>query len=82
VPTGVESGIGNTGTGTCTLAGEYVPFSPAQVTALYPTRQAYVSKFDAAAARSVAQGFLEPYDADVLKAQAAASAVPATTNVP
>ncbi|HEX3591303.1 MAG TPA: alpha/beta hydrolase domain-containing protein [Pseudonocardiaceae bacterium] len=82
VPTGVESGTGNTGIGTCTLAGEYVPFSPAQVTALYPTHQAYASRFDAATARSVAQGFLQPYDADVLNAQAAASAVPATSNVP
>ncbi|HEX5401511.1 MAG TPA: alpha/beta hydrolase domain-containing protein [Pseudonocardiaceae bacterium] len=82
VPTGVVSGLGNTGTGTCTLAGEYVPFSQAQLTSLYPNHQVYVSKFDAATARSVAQGFIEPYDADVLRAQAAGSAIPAMTNVP
>jgi hypothetical protein len=82
VPTGVESGIGNTGTGTCTLAGEYLPFSPQQLTTLYPTHRSYVSAFDAATARSVARGFVEPYDAAILKSEAENSAVPAVLTIP
>src|SRR6266487_3563824 len=48
VPTGIESGLGNTGTGTCTLAGQYVPFSQAQLESLYPTHQDYVDQYAAA----------------------------------
>jgi hypothetical protein len=82
VPTGVESGIGNTGTGTCTLAGEYVPFSQAQLESLYPTHQDYVDQYARAVRAAERAGFIQPYDGLVEIAQAENSAIPALSYVP
>jgi hypothetical protein len=82
VPTGVESGRGNTGTGTCTLGGLYAPFSAAQLQGLYPTHAAYVHRFAAEVASAVRRGVLQPYDAEAELDEAVESAVPATSYVP
>jgi hypothetical protein len=57
----------------CTLAGRTLPFSDAQLAALYPTPAEYVARYGAAADQAVDAGFLLPEDADVLTAAAAAS---------
>jgi hypothetical protein len=82
VPTGVESGIGNTGVGTCTLAGRYVPFSDSQLLALYPTHDVYVRAYAAAVRSATREGFLQPYDAASAIDQAHNSAIPSLTSVP
>jgi Alpha/beta hydrolase domain len=82
VPTGIESGIGNTGVGTCTLAGRYVPFSDSQLLALYPTHDAYVRAYASAVKSATRQGFLQPYDAGAAIDQARNSAIPSLTYVP
>jgi len=82
VPTGTLHGLGNTGNGTCSLAGVYAPFSAAQLASLYPTHQAYVAKYTAATTRLEKEGFIQPYDAAADIASAQNSAVPALTQVP
>jgi Alpha/beta hydrolase domain len=57
----------------CRLSGRTLPFTDAQLAALYPTRGNYVARFAQATDRAVDAGFLLPGDADVLKAAAAAS---------
>jgi hypothetical protein len=82
VPIGLESGVGNSGALTCTLAGRFVPFSDTQLQALYPTHEAYVGMFTAAARSTTGQGFLQPYDADLEISEAQNSAIPSLTSVP
>jgi hypothetical protein len=82
VPTGIQSGIGNTGIGTCTLAGRYVPFSDSQLRALYPTHETYVRQYTAAVRSATRQGYVQPYDAAAAIDQTQSSATPATTYVP
>jgi hypothetical protein len=82
VPTGIESGVGNTGTGTCTLAGQYVPFSQTQLESLYPTHQAYVDQYTAAVRASEKAGYIEPYDGLLDTAKAENSAIPAMSYIP
>jgi hypothetical protein len=82
VPTGVDSGIGNTGVGTCTLGGQFVPFSTATLKSLYPSHDSYVTTFTHAVKKAEDQGFVQPYDGDTLIAQAEASPIPAATYVP
>ena len=57
----------------CVLSGRTLPLSDAEVADLYPTAQAYVGRFGAAANRAVDGGFLLPEDAEALKAAAAQS---------
>ena len=53
----------------CPLGGITIPFTDAQIAALYPTHADYFCKMKAAAARTVAAGFLLPADADELMAR-------------
>ena len=57
----------------CVLSGRTLPLSDAELADLYPTAQAYVGRFGAAANRAVDSGFLLPEDAEALKAAAAQS---------
>jgi hypothetical protein len=82
VPTGILSGQGNTGVGTCTLAGEYLPFSATALASLYHSHSSYVEKFSNAVRDAEKQGFIQPLDGAILTAQAEASDIPATTYVP
>ncbi len=83
VPIGVNSGSRtNTGTANCTLIGTFTAFTPAQLSALYPTHDEYVAEYTAAVQRLQKQGFIQPYDAAEGISAAMTSAVPALTNVP
>jgi hypothetical protein len=82
VPTGVLSGNRSTEAGTCSLAGSFTEFSPAQLASLYPTHQDYVAKYLAAVKSSEKAGFVEPYDGILGIATADSSSIPATTYVP
>ena len=59
----------------CSILGTTVPFSAAQLSALYPTHAAFVAKWDAATAAEVKQGYLLPADARTLDEVAATSTV-------
>lgn len=63
-PVATLTGSGNGGTSRqCEIEGTTIPFSPAQLKALYPTHQTYVTAVARAAAAGVAAGFLLPPDA-------------------
>ena len=57
----------------CALIGAWVPFTTAQLQALYPTHDDYVAKVTAAVNASVAAGFVLPADAAETIAEAQAS---------
>jgi Alpha/beta hydrolase domain len=59
----------------CGIFGTTVPFSASKLKALYPTHAAFVTKWDAAAAALVRQGYLLPADARTLDQVAARSDV-------
>jgi alpha/beta hydrolase family protein len=59
----------------CGIFGTTVPFSTAKMAALYPTHAAFVSKWNAATAAEVEQGYLLPADAQSLDTVAAQSNV-------
>jgi hypothetical protein len=59
----------------CGILGTTVPFSAAQLSALYPTHAAFVAKWDAATAAEVKAGYLLPADARTLDKVAAQSTV-------
>jgi hypothetical protein len=82
VPTGAQKGEGNTGVGTCTLAGNKQPYDAATLAALYPTHDVYVRKFTRAVNDAVSDGWIQPYDAGPLVDEAEESAIPALSNVP
>jgi hypothetical protein len=82
VPTGAEKGEGNTGVGTCTLAGTSAPFDAPTLAALYPTHDVYVRKFANAVTDAVAAGWVQPYDVGPLLDEAEESPIPALSNVP
>jgi hypothetical protein len=50
--------------------GRTIPFTPAKLKRLYPTRATYVDKVTAAAGQAVSAGFLLPIDADLIIAEA------------
>ena len=50
----------------CGIFGTTVPFSAAKLAALYPTHADFVTKWDAATAGGVKQGYLLPDDAQTL----------------
>jgi hypothetical protein len=72
--TGVITDQNLRSTGLCLLEGYYTPFGSPILQLLYPTHGNYVSRFTAAAASSLAGGFLTP--ADYASAVAAAQAAP------
>ncbi|HWD55539.1 MAG TPA: alpha/beta hydrolase domain-containing protein [Acidimicrobiales bacterium] len=59
----------------CGIFGTTVPLSSAQLVALYPSHQAFVKKWDAAAAAEVHAGYLLSPDARTLDTVAAASKI-------
>jgi hypothetical protein len=62
--------------GLCLLEGYYKPFSTATLRALYPTHADYVSRYTAAAATDLADGFLTQADYNAAVVAAQASSVP------
>jgi hypothetical protein len=81
VPIAALGGSTNTGNpplGTfCRLFGTTVPFTAEQLTAAYPTHEAFVADWKKAADRAVADGYLLPADAKELMAAAQSAKVPA-----
>lgn len=63
------------GAALCAIFGTTVPFSGAKLSALYPTHAAFVTKWDAATAAEVREGYLLPADARTLDSVAAQSSV-------
>lgn len=59
----------------CSILGTTVPFSAAQLAALYPSHAAFVDRWDAATAAEVRAGYLLPADATTLDRVAARSTV-------
>jgi Alpha/beta hydrolase domain len=60
---------------TCGLFGESIPFTPVQLSQLYPTHQSYVSQMQTAINSQVAKGTLLPEDATDLLQRATASQI-------
>jgi len=68
-PIAVVNGTGDTssaGGGFCKLFGATIPFNSAKLAQLYPTHQAFVTKWDQAVALDVSKGYLLPADGKVL----------------
>ncbi len=59
----------------CGIFGTTIPFSAAQLKALYPDHAAFVAKWDAATTSEVKKGYLLPADAKTLDKVAAESNV-------
>ncbi|HEY4017883.1 MAG TPA: alpha/beta hydrolase domain-containing protein [Pseudonocardiaceae bacterium] len=77
-PTAAHSGTGNNGPSLeCQLNGTMTPFSPAQLSAHYPTHAAYVAAVGIAALGDVARGYLLPVDAAEIVETAGSAPVPA-----
>ncbi len=74
-PASSSSNSAVTGAVLCGIFGTTVPLTAAQLSALYPTHSAFVTKWDAATAALVNQGYLLPADAQVLDQVAAKSTV-------
>ena len=66
----------NSGVFFCRLFGSTTPFTPAQLDALYPSHQAFVTKWLGAIYTGVANGFLLPDDVQELYAAANRSSIP------
>ena len=75
VPIAIQSGLGQTGSGFCFLAGTTVPFDQPTLASLYPTHDRYVTKVGRAAKRAVRRGFVLAEDAEAINAAAAASSI-------
>ena len=73
-PRATITGELNTGAQFCNLFGTTVPFDAATLTSLYPSRDAFLKRFDKATEQAVKRGFLLPEEAQ--KLQAAAAQVP------
>lgn len=76
VPVALDSGPNTTPAGStalCFLNGTHVPFDTQTLNLLYPTHESYVSRFNAAADKNVADGFVLPADADEMRKEAAVS---------
>ena len=62
----------------CNLLGTTERFDEGQLAALYPDKQAYIDAIDAATDSAVDAGFLLPKDAELIKARARPSPLPAS----
>jgi hypothetical protein len=71
VPVAVLSGIGNAGAPIARLCGTTIPFGADQLSRLYPSKDEYLARFEAATAAAVAAGFVLASDADEINAIAA-----------
>jgi hypothetical protein len=77
VPVAVLSGKpGPVASAICLLSGSATPLSPARLAQLYPTRAAYVARYDADANQTIKAGFVLPQDRAALLAMADPKAVP------
>lgn len=80
VPTGRLSAVNGAYATTygprCDWIGSFHPLSRSQLRALYPSRAAYVAKFDAALDAIVREGFYPAADAPSLKREARSAAIP------
>jgi hypothetical protein len=70
------SGLGQSGASFCRIFGTTVPFSTAQLAALYPTHGKFSREWKRATAAAVEAGFISPAGGRELKAAGAASTVP------
>jgi hypothetical protein len=61
---------------TCSLFGQTIPFTPMQLTMLYPSHDDYVQKVTAAAAAAQQAGFLLAADAPLIVQQAQSAPIP------
>ena len=80
VPIAALGGTTNTGKGPigqfCRLFGTTVPLTPEQISALYPSHDAFVAKWKEAVDRAVKAGFLLPPDAKELQSAAETAKIP------
>jgi Alpha/beta hydrolase domain len=67
-------GIGNS-PAFCTLFGTTVPFTPSQITGLYPSHLAFVFRWDLSTIKDLFSGYLVPADAVELMNSAASSQI-------
>ncbi len=77
-PIAIVNGTGDTsnaGGGFCRIFGLTTPFSSAKLASLYPTHQAFVTKWNQAVAADVSKGYLLPADAAVLDRVASQSTI-------
>jgi hypothetical protein len=75
-PVATLSGLGQTGSGFCSIFGTTVLFDDATLATLYADHDAYVAAVNAATDQAVQAGFLLAPDAALIKMQAAQSAIP------
>ena len=77
-PVATLSGLGQPvgGSPFCRLFGTTVPLTAAQLTALYPTHQAFVAAWTSSTVKAVNAGFILPADAAPIIAAASTSRVP------
>ena len=75
VPVATLSGLGQSGSSFCFLFGTTVPFSPAQMAALYPSHTRFVTRWATDTLSETGAGFIRPADTAELIAAAAASSV-------
>ena len=76
-PVAKLSGLGQPPDGLCGLFGTTELFDEAQLAELYPDKQAYIDAIDASANSARDAGFLVPADAELIKARARTSPLPA-----
>ena len=76
VPIATYSGESSTSNILCSLFGSTTPFSAAQLMALYPTHDDYVSKVTAATAAAQQAGFILAADAPLVVQEAQAAPIP------
>jgi hypothetical protein len=74
-PIATLSGLGQTGSGFCSLFGTTVPFDATKLAAQYPSHAAFVKAWNAATDKAVKGGFIVAADAKGIKAAAAQSTV-------
>jgi hypothetical protein len=71
VPVSTLSGAAPAGTSEiCSLFGSSIPFPPAQLASLYPTKSAYLAAYEASLNRAIADGFILSADRSGLLADA------------
>jgi hypothetical protein len=76
-PVATLSGLGQPPGGLCGLFGTTVLFNEVQLAELYRDKQAYIDAIDASANSARDAGFLVPADAELIKARARTSPLPA-----
>jgi Alpha/beta hydrolase domain len=75
-PVATLSGLGQPQNGFCALYGTTTLFDDAQLSTLYPDKQAYIDAIDTATDSAVGAGFIVPADGALIKARARTSPLP------